>query len=215
MTVPHNPEQNGIAERKNRSLLDTACCLLLQSGLPSRFWAEAVNTANYIRNRCPTKSLEGKTPYEVWNGEVPDVSHLREFGDRVYCLDSNPGKGKLAPRSKEGVLVGYSDECEGYRVWLTDDRKVVVSRDVRFAENPAPCSNECQDFGLEDDNSRDACRNQTINLLDLVNHQGNDEVNKDTGSLEVQRMVSPGDDNDPGALPQALLAHGTPVRGPG
>ncbi|KMQ86142.1 retrovirus-related pol polyprotein from transposon tnt 1-94 [Lasius niger] len=168
------------------------------------------------------ESLEGRTPYEVWNGEVPDVSHFREFGARVYCLDPNPGKGKLAPRSKEGVLIGYSDECKGYRVWLTNDRKIVVSRDVRFAEDPAPCSNEYQDFGPEDDVSRDACRNQTeslkpvdMNLLDLVDHQGNEEVNEDTGALEVQRKNSPGDNDGPGSPPQAPQALETPVRGPG
>lgn len=80
LTIPYNLQQNGIAERKNRTLMDTARCLLFQSGLPSKFWAEAVNTANYIRNRCPTRSLGGKTPYEYWNGEIPDVSHRREFG---------------------------------------------------------------------------------------------------------------------------------------
>jgi transposase InsO family protein len=63
LTVPYNPEQNGISERKNRTLLDMARCLLIESGLPSSFWAEAVNTANYLRNRCPSKSLNGKIPY--------------------------------------------------------------------------------------------------------------------------------------------------------
>ena len=66
LTVPHNPEQNGTSERKNRTLLEMAWCILMQSGLPPGFWAEAISTANYIRNRCPTKSLNGKTPYEAW-----------------------------------------------------------------------------------------------------------------------------------------------------
>lgn len=78
LTIPYNPKQNGVAEHKNRSLLDTARCLLIQSGLPSRFWAEAVNAANHIRNRCPTESLNGRTPYEAWTGNIPDVSHLRQ-----------------------------------------------------------------------------------------------------------------------------------------
>ena len=88
LTVPYNPEQNGTAERKNRILLDTARCLLLDSKLPQSFWAEAVNTANYIRNRLPSKSLNGRTPYELWTGKVPDLSHMRTFGCRVFYLNT-------------------------------------------------------------------------------------------------------------------------------
>lgn len=65
LTIPHNPEQNGVAERKNRTLMETARCLLIQAELPPRFWAEAVNVANYIRNRCPSKYLNGKTPFKM------------------------------------------------------------------------------------------------------------------------------------------------------
>lgn len=65
LSVPYNPQQNGVSERKNRTLMETARCLLMQSGLPPSLWGEAVNTANYIRNRCPTSSLNGRTPYEV------------------------------------------------------------------------------------------------------------------------------------------------------
>jgi len=82
-------------------------CLLIESQLPASFWGEAVNTANYLRNRCPSKSLGGRTPYEKWTGSVPDVSHLQPFGADVYTLDRNPAKGKLDPRSRKGVLVGY------------------------------------------------------------------------------------------------------------
>jgi len=62
--VTHNPEQNGMAERKNRTLLDTRRCFLIDSGLPASFWDEAMNLANYVQNRCPSKSLQGRTPYE-------------------------------------------------------------------------------------------------------------------------------------------------------
>jgi hypothetical protein len=133
-TIPHNPEQNGIAERKNRTLLDMARCLMLQSGLPPSFWAEAVNTANYIRNRCPSKSLGGRTPYEVWTGKKPNVSHFREFGCRVFRLDRQPNRGKFDSRAKEGVFLGYSEESKGYRVWMPNERKVEITRDVKFLE---------------------------------------------------------------------------------
>ena len=94
LTVSYNPEQNGVAERRNRTLMEMARCLLIQSGLPPIFWAEAVNTANYIRNRSPTSKLNGRTPYEVWFGKPPDVGDFQRFWCEVYVLDRSPGKGK-------------------------------------------------------------------------------------------------------------------------
>lgn len=132
LTIPYNPEQNGVAERKNRTLQEMARCILMESGLPPSFWAEAVNTANYIRNRCPSKSLNGMTPYEVWTGEVPDLSHFGVFGSQVVYLDRQPGKGKFEARGKEGIFVGYADESKGYRIWSIKDKKVLISRDVKF-----------------------------------------------------------------------------------
>lgn len=134
LTVPHNPEQNGVSERKNRTLMEMARCMLIESGLPPSFWAEAVNTANYIRNRCPSRSLGGKTPFELWTGRNPCVKQFRVFGSKVLFLDRRPGKGKLEPRSKEGIFVGYSDSSKGYRVWIPDEKKVDIFRDFRFME---------------------------------------------------------------------------------
>lgn len=135
LTIPYNPEQNGVAERRNRTLLDMARCLLAESGLPSKFCAEAVNTANYIRNRCPSKSLNGLTPYQMWTGKVPDVEHLKKFGTRVLCLNRKPDRGKLDRRCKEGIFLGYSTESKGLRIWIPEENKVIVSRDVKFIEN--------------------------------------------------------------------------------
>lgn len=139
LTVPHHPQQNGVSERKNRTLMSTARCLLIQAGLPDYMWAEAVNTANYLRNRCPTSSLDGKTPYEAWHNRIPEASHLKEFGCKVHCLDTRAEKGKLDPRSKEGRFVGYSDTSKAYRVWFSKKGNVQMIRDIRFIEeNPLP-----------------------------------------------------------------------------
>lgn len=87
LTAPQNPEQNGISDRKNHYLVETARCLLVQSGLLASFWAEAVNTANYIQTRSPTGSLDGKI--------------FKTFGQEVICLDRNPNKGKFEKKRKK------------------------------------------------------------------------------------------------------------------
>lgn len=143
LTVTHTPQQNGVAERKNRTLMEMARCLLLQSWLSKMFWAEAIVTANYLRNRCPTSSLDGHTPFEFMKKEIPMLSHLRIFGSRVYVLNKDPTKGKLEARSRLGMMVGYSDESKGYRVWIPEIRKITIARDVEFLEGVGEC-NESQ-----------------------------------------------------------------------
>lgn len=80
ITAPYTPQHNGLAERRNRSLVEMARSMLKQKHLPSSFWGEAVCTAAYVLNRCPTKSLNGKVLEEVWSGIKPSVGHLRVFG---------------------------------------------------------------------------------------------------------------------------------------
>lgn len=139
LTVPYTPQQNCVIERHNRTLMKMARWLI-QSKLPETFWAEAVNAAAYIRNRCPTRSLGGKTPFELWNGRKPNVKHFREFGSRVWCLDKRPNKNKLSSKSVEGIFVGYSEESKGYRIWLSNEKTLIVSRD-RVTRNYCKRSN--------------------------------------------------------------------------
>lgn len=141
LTVTHTPEQNGIAERKNRTLLDTTRCLMLQSSLPTYLWAEAVNTANYILNRCPTSCHNGRTNFEVWKGQVPDASNFQEFGREVMTLKREPHKDKFEARSRRDFFVGYSETSKGYRIWLPEERKVEIARDVKFIDKAASSSN--------------------------------------------------------------------------
>ena len=84
LTVRYTPQQNGVAERKNRTIEEMANAMLLEKGLPKIFWGEAVNTAVYLLNRCPTKALANKTPFEVWSKRKPSVNHLKVFGCICY-----------------------------------------------------------------------------------------------------------------------------------
>ncbi len=83
LTIPKTPEQNGVAERMNRTLVEATRAMLVAANLPHRFWAEALSTATYLRNRSPTKAVSGMTPFEAWTGEKPRVDGLRAFGCQV------------------------------------------------------------------------------------------------------------------------------------
>lgn len=112
-----------------------ARCSMLGSNLPQSFWGEAVNTANHIRNRCPSRSLQGKTPCEIWNGRKANVSHFRTFEIKAYALSKNGRNGKFEAKSDECIFVGYCDESKAFRLWDPKTRKIIKSRDVHFIED--------------------------------------------------------------------------------
>ena len=86
LTVPDSPQQNGVAERMNQTLIESARLMIRHAGLPNTYWAEAISTAAYVRNQMPMTAIkENKTPYERWYGRKPDVSHLRVFGCIAYA----------------------------------------------------------------------------------------------------------------------------------
>jgi hypothetical protein len=131
-TVRYTPEQNGKAERLNRTLLDRVRAMLEDSKLPKTLWAEAATTANYLRNRAPAAG-RSCTPWEAFFGKKPDVSHLRVFGARAYALQPKELRRKLDSHAIRGVMVGYEPNVKGYRI-LTDDGKIIVAGDVAFDE---------------------------------------------------------------------------------
>lgn len=132
-TVPRNPEQNGTAERMNRTLVETARSMLADAQLPKSFWAEALNTATYLKNRSPTKALNA-TPYEIWSGGKPDVSHLRVFGCDAFSHIPREERGKLDFKTRKCWLMGYGATTKAYRLYDRTRRRVFHSRDVTFDE---------------------------------------------------------------------------------
>lgn len=135
-TVPYTPQQNGVAERANRTLVEMARCMLETSSLPQSLWGEAVNTAVYIRNRAPTKVLGDVTPYELWNGRKPSVSHWKTFGCDAIVLRKGPqSKGRqFMPKGVKLKFVGYADSTKGFRLYDSKSRKIQIARDVIFFE---------------------------------------------------------------------------------
>lgn len=135
LTIPHSPQQNGVCERKNRTVMEMARCLLFERKQPKFLWAEAVNTSVYVLNRVFTTAVEGKTPIEAWTGFKPSVNHFKVFGCICYYHIHGSRRSKLDEKASLGIFVGYASESKGYRIYSLAENKIILNRDVIFDEN--------------------------------------------------------------------------------
>ena len=138
LTTPHTPQQNGAAERLNRTLIEGVRTMLADSKLPHSFWAEALSTYAYLRNRSPTKLLSGITPYEAWYGTKPNLSSLRVFGCSAYAHVPKVERRKLDLKARKCIMLGYGAIQKGYRLYDLERMKVIHNRDVIFNEDSMP-----------------------------------------------------------------------------
>ena len=134
-TIPYTPQQNGKAERLNRTIMDNVRASLYHAKLPLYLWAEAVAAIVYLRNRSPTSSFKGATPYERWHGVKPDVGHLRAWGCNIYMHVPDEKRTKLEKKAEKGIFVGYPEGSKGYKIFNPETRKFARSRDVKFLES--------------------------------------------------------------------------------
>lgn len=137
-SAPRTPQQNGVAERKNRSLIELARTMLSDSSLPKYFWADAVSTACYVTNRVNIRPILKKTPYELYKGRKPNISHLHAFGCKCFVLNNDKDNlGKLDEKSDEGIFLGYSLSSKAYRIYNKRTLVIEESMHVSFDEtNP-------------------------------------------------------------------------------
>ncbi|GJT91531.1 putative ribonuclease H-like domain-containing protein [Tanacetum coccineum] len=129
------PQQNGVAERKNRTLIEAARTMLADSFLPNTFWAEEFATACYVLNRVLVTKPHNKTPYELLTGKIPIISYIRPFGCHVTILNTIDHLGKFAGKSDEGFLVGYSLQSKAFRVYNLETKRVEENLHITFLEN--------------------------------------------------------------------------------
>ncbi|GKC48088.1 retrovirus-related pol polyprotein from transposon TNT 1-94 [Tanacetum coccineum] len=134
-SVARTPQQNGVAKRKNRTLIEAARTMLANSLLPTVFWAKVVNTTCYVLNRVLVTKPHNKTPYELIISKPPSISFMRPFGCPVTILNTLDPLGKFDGKAKEGFLVGYSVNSIAFRVFNTQTRKVKENLHVNFLEN--------------------------------------------------------------------------------
>lgn len=130
LTTHDTPQHNGVAERLNRTLIERVRAVLHASGLPKFLWGEAIMHAVYVKNRTATRTLDGKTPYEMLYGKKPNLADLPVWGTRVWVHDDT--RTKLDMRAREGRWVGFDAESGAHRVYLEDRRTVAVERNISF-----------------------------------------------------------------------------------
>jgi hypothetical protein len=171
-TVPYCPEQNGIAERMNRTLVEAARSMMFHAGMPKEFWAEAIHTASYVHNRSPTSSLKEVTPYERMFGQKPDVSNLRVFGCIAFKHIPDAKRRKLDKKSSKCVFVGYPEGTKGYKLYDLEKKSFVRSRDIVFQERTF------HDFKLKE------------------NSEFYHEDNRNPESSEIDAIIDPNDHNE-------------------
>ena len=155
VSMAGTPQQNGVAERMNRTLQEKARSTLQSAGLRDRFWGEAIMTACYLRNRSPSRALDQeKTPEEISTGWKPSVGHLKVFGCKCFVLIHDKDRKKMGEKSWTGILMGYAHRSKGYRVYDPRSGRVETSRDVRFSEEEKYYPVEPPSQGFRDESVR-------------------------------------------------------------
>ncbi|GKE68605.1 putative ribonuclease H-like domain-containing protein [Tanacetum coccineum] len=134
-SVAKTPQQNSVAERRNRTLIEATRTMLADSKLPITFWAEAVNTSCYVQNRVLVGKPYNKTPYELFRGRTPALSFMRPFGCHVTILITLDYLGKFDGKSDDRFFVGYSLNNKAFRVYNIRTKKVEENLHVRFLED--------------------------------------------------------------------------------
>jgi len=134
LTAPYSLQQNGVAERKNMTILDMVRSMLKSKKMPKEFWAKAVQCTIYVQNCCLHVKLDDQTPQEAWSRQKSTISHLKVFGSVAYAHVSDQQRMKLEDKSKKYIFIGYDEKTKRYRLLDPISKKVMVSRDVRVDE---------------------------------------------------------------------------------
>ncbi|GJY34686.1 retrovirus-related pol polyprotein from transposon TNT 1-94 [Tanacetum coccineum] len=162
MSTARTPEQNGVVERRNRSLVEAARTMLSAAKVMLFFWAEAIATACFTQNRSFVIPRHEKTPYHIINGRKPNVKFFHIFGSLCYIVRDGENLDKMKEKGDACIFVGYSTQSRAYRVYNKRTRVIVETIHVNFDELPQMASDQvisdpvpqCPTMALEQDSLR-------------------------------------------------------------
>ncbi|GJY75435.1 putative ribonuclease H-like domain-containing protein [Tanacetum coccineum] len=186
-SVARTPQQNGVAERKNRTLIEAARTMLADSLLPTTFWAEAVNTACYVQNRVLVTKPHNKTPYELLLGRPPSISFMRPFGCPVTILNTLDPLGKFDGKADEGFLVGYSINSKAFRVFNTRTRKVEENLHINFLENKPNVAGSGPEWLFDIDSLTKSMNYEPVTAGNQTNGDAGIETNVNAGQAGQEK----------------------------
>ncbi|GJT14282.1 putative ribonuclease H-like domain-containing protein [Tanacetum coccineum] len=178
------PQQNGVAERKNRTLIEAARTMLADSFLPNTFWAEAVSTACYVLNRVLVTKPHNKTPYELVTGKIPIISYIRPFGCHVTILNTIDHLGKFDGKSDEGFLVGYSLQSKAFRVYNLETKRVEENLHITFLENKPNVAGKGPTWLFDLDYLTDSMNYQPVRSENQANKHAGDSEKEDESAQD-------------------------------
>nr|GEW40499.1 retrovirus-related Pol polyprotein from transposon TNT 1-94 [Tanacetum cinerariifolium] len=177
------PQQNGVAERRNRTLIEVAKTMLADAKLPVTFWAEAVNTACYVQNRVLVNKSQNTTPYELFNGRAPAIGFLKPFGCHVMILNTLDNLGKFEAKGDEGYFIGYSMSSKAFRVFNKRTRRVEENLHVDFLEYKAIEQGAGPNWLFNIDSLTKSMNYVPVDADTIsTNHSANQEVRKNESS---------------------------------
>nr|GEZ50444.1 retrovirus-related Pol polyprotein from transposon TNT 1-94 [Tanacetum cinerariifolium] len=187
-SVARTPQQNEVAERRNRTLIEAARTMLADSKLPITFWAKAVNIAYYVHNRVLVVKPHFKTPYELFRGRTPALSFMRPFRCHVTILNTLDHLGKFDGKSNEGFFVGYSTNSKAFRVYNTRTRKVEENLHIKFLENKPLIAGDGPNWLFDIDTLIELINYVPVIIASDGDNQDNDDLNTKS---EIQNQEMP------------------------
>ncbi|GKE07899.1 retrovirus-related pol polyprotein from transposon TNT 1-94 [Tanacetum coccineum] len=197
------PQQNRVAERKNRTLIEAARTMLADSLLPIVFWAETGNTACYVLNRVLVIKSHNKTPYELIIVRLPSISFMRPFGCPVTILNTLDPLGKFDGKVEEGFLVGYSVNSKAFRVFNSQTRKVEENMHVNFLENKPNVAGQGPNWLFDIDSLTNSMNYQPVTAGNQTNKNvGLQEAN---GNIGLKRSVDAGQSEEKNVSTQQYI----------
>ncbi|GJU69833.1 putative ribonuclease H-like domain-containing protein [Tanacetum coccineum] len=188
-SVARTPQQNGVAERKNKTLIEAARTMLADSLLPIPFWTEAVNTACYVLNRVLVTKPQNKTPYELLIGKSPSISFMRPFGCSLTILNTLDSLGKFDGKSDEGYLLGYSTSSKAFRVYNKRTKRVEENLHINFLEDQPNVAGTGPNWMFDLD--------FLTNSMNYIPVSVENQVNVDVGTQDSYVAGSSGKDKGP------------------